>query len=238
MANIAYRHTNVPVSPLSLPDLLRIELTTVNHRQGVAALDDLVRGARASGYGSLRINVDPSLWQYVGVSGTYSVTDMWQEIPVAQIVGVLDAVRNRALNFALEIEKLDPKAGDAAGEHHSLPSERVNQVFQTVITGGVVTMAAGNRQATQNVDVIVNPGDLDSLFARIRQLGLGDDDIADLKDALNADGPISPTASPGASVSAWMWRASAKLASMAGGVGAGTAAGVLATAIARFLGVG
>jgi len=239
LANLAYRVTNALISPLALPADLREDLTSIDCRQSVAEMEGLVRDAHKGGHGSLRVNVDPSLWQFVPVADTYNITDLWQEIQLSKLTAVLDAVRNRALAFALEIERLDPAAGEPNSTRATLPVESVTQIFHTVITGGVVTLAAGAAHVTQVLEVTVNPHDLPSLLARLRQLGIGEADVEDLQVMLPAYETSEPDiAAPGPQVSGWIWRAAVKLGSVGGGVGTSAAAGVLATAVARYLGLG
>lgn len=56
----------------------------------------------------------------------------WKVIPIGAVVGVLDAVRNRVLNFVLEIEAEEPSAGEASINSNPLPQERIQQIFQAM----------------------------------------------------------------------------------------------------------
>jgi hypothetical protein len=69
------------------------------------------------------------------------------------IAGVLDAIRNRLLAFALDIERLDPEADEVApGDSSPVPAAAATQVFNTTIHGGQVSLAAaGHGDVPQNV---------------------------------------------------------------------------------------
>ena len=67
----------------------------------------------------------------------------WKVIPTASVVAALDAVRTRILNFSLEIEAENPKAGEAQLNSNPIPQEKVQQIFNTYVTGNVQNMATG-----------------------------------------------------------------------------------------------
>jgi Zn-dependent oligopeptidase len=62
----------------------------------------------------------------------------------------LDEIRNRILNFVLEIEAQDPAAGEAALNSSPVPPEKVNQIFNTYISGNVQNVATGSHSFEQN----------------------------------------------------------------------------------------
>lgn len=61
---------------------------------------------------------------------------MWVELPVTTYTSVLDSVRNRALQFALEIEAENPEAGDVSSDREPVAEDRVNRLVSTVVYGG------------------------------------------------------------------------------------------------------
>lgn len=74
----------------------------------------------------------------------------WKVIPVNALVGIVDMIRNRVLSFVLEIESEDPEAGDAPINSHPIAEERVNQIFNTYITGNVQNVATGSSNVNQS----------------------------------------------------------------------------------------
>lgn len=65
----------------------------------------------------------------------------WQDISVPSIVGIIETIRNRLLEFVLQIEAEAPDAGEAAPGETRLPQERVTQIFNNYISGGVTHIA-------------------------------------------------------------------------------------------------
>lgn len=116
--------------------------------QPVAALESLVRDASG---GTLQEPWNPDLVAYVGQNIYQGMNCMqaWKVIPVAGIVAALDAVRNRVLNFVLEIEAESPDAGEAPVNSNPVSQEKVNQIFNTYITGTVQNVATGGSNVSQ-----------------------------------------------------------------------------------------
>lgn len=74
----------------------------------------------------------------------------WKVIPVNALVGLLDMIRNKVLNFVLEIESEDPRAGDAPLNSQPVAEEKVQQIFHTYISGNVQNVATGSTNVTQH----------------------------------------------------------------------------------------
>ncbi|OOE32468.1 hypothetical protein BZG04_15205 [Salinivibrio kushneri] len=74
----------------------------------------------------------------------------WKVVPVNALVGILDMIRNKVLNFVLEIESEDPEAGDAPINSKPVAEEKVNQIFHTYITGNVQNVATGSNNVSQH----------------------------------------------------------------------------------------
>ena len=112
---------------------------------------------------------------------------MWQVMPRAGLAGLIDTVKTRVLSMALEIESLNPAAGDIAGAS-SIPEPAVAQIFNTNIFGGQVgNLAAGSTGVVQNVGGQVQQGDMQSLKSYLQAIGLEQSEISELGDAIDAD---------------------------------------------------
>jgi len=71
---------------------------------------------------------------------SFEVHALWGEIPSTSLLGVLDAVRTRTLDFALNLKKGLPDADDVNSTIPSTPDvgRVVNQIFNTTIHNGNV----------------------------------------------------------------------------------------------------
>lgn len=151
-------------------------------------------------------------------------------ISEASVAGVLDSVRNKLLMFALEIEKIEPQAGEAPPGEPAIDAMRVSQIFNTNIYGGHNLVAAGNRDVTQKNELHLTV-EWEELAGDLRTLGIADADIDDLHRALEADARQSAPGTIGPATQGWLGRMTTRLATgslvLAGDVGANVIADLL-----------
>lgn len=160
----------------------------------------------------------------------------WKVIPRGVLIGLTDAIRNRLLGFALEIERANPSAGDVPLNSHPVPANVVSQVFHTQIYGNVANIASGNRDVTQSGEVNVSRGDLAQLDGALRHLRISEADISNLHDAL-ADDQKEHDQGIGRRVAGWMGTMLSKAASGAWETSLSTASAVLPKLISQHLGL-
>lgn len=152
------RNADIPM--VCMPEELREALSTSYILQPIASLEALVSSASS---GTLQEPWNPDIVAHLG-GGIYDrmhCMQAWKVIPVHAIVAVIDSVRTRVLNFALEIEAESPGAGEAPADSMPVPQEKVNQIFNTYITGNVQNLATGNTSASQVTSTAENS---DALF--------------------------------------------------------------------------
>jgi len=187
-AGSGLRNTPIPLS--CLPAEFRDMLFTHHSREPVSALADLLAKGDS---GSFRVPWPADLVARVGqdIYENMNCLSAWQVIPRGGIVGILDTVRTRVLNFVLEIESEAPDAGEAAPGIHPVSQERVNQVFHTQVFGNVGNVAAGGEGFSQSNVAAVAQGDFNSLRTYLTSLGIGPADLSDLESATKEDGESS-----------------------------------------------
>ncbi|MCK4822672.1 hypothetical protein KA005_43315 [bacterium] len=123
------------------------------------------------------------------LSGGYVMIEIFQPIVKAQLDGILDAVRNRLLDFLLQLQEIDPKVLDSEKALEGIPKEEVNQVFNVTIHGDHNVLASGSgieQQVTQEI----SPYNKEALMAHLAKLGLEQDDLVGLENAIEADGKL------------------------------------------------
>ena len=74
----------------------------------------------------------------------------WKVIPITALIAALDEIRNRILNFVIEIETENPDAGEAAINSSLVAPEKVHQIFNTYISGNVHNVATGSHSFEQH----------------------------------------------------------------------------------------
>ncbi|MBU3068267.1 hypothetical protein KOI40_00365 [Aestuariicella sp. G3-2] len=141
------RNADIPL--MCINEKLRKNLTHSYLNQGVASMESLVNDASG---GTLQEPWNPDLVAYVGqdIYEGMNCMQAWKVIPVTGIVAALDAVRNRILNFVLEIEAESPDAGEAPVNSNPVPQDKVHQIFNTYISGNVQNVATGSRDFEQH----------------------------------------------------------------------------------------
>lgn len=160
----------------------------------------------------------------------------WQEILRGAVIAILDTVRNKILNLALDIERASPAAGEAPPGTPALSPERVHQVFQTNIYGNVGNLAAGGVRAEQSIGSMVVQGDFSSLSTHLESLGVAGSDIGELKAAIEND-RAAGKGGWGRTVGNWVGKMLGKAGEGALKVTVDTAAAVLPKLISGYLGL-
>jgi len=110
---------------------------------GIGMYQDLLRN---SDDGTFRSPWPSNLVAIVGrnIYRYMNCMSAWKVIPRGILVGILEAVRNRILNFALDIEKENPEAGEAPIGSTPIPAPTVHKVFNTNFYGSVGNVATGS----------------------------------------------------------------------------------------------
>lgn len=137
------------------------------------------------------------------VQGGFVLTKAWQEVPSNAIAHLLDTVRTRTLNMAVEIK-------EELGEEIQHPSPAaIAKAAQTVNNCiGTTVFASGHAQVQINQ---LNAGDWDQLVKLLKQAGLSDEDVSELSTAKKEDG-----AKMGEGVTGWIKKMAPK--ALVGGV--------------------
>ncbi len=160
----------------------------------------------------------------------------WRIVPRGAIVRLVDTVRNKVLNFALEIEELNPAAGDVQPSEVPVSPSIVHHLVQTNIYGTVGNVAAGSSNVAQNSVVQIAAGDLPALKREMQKLGLPNEEIEHLEVALLEDAKAGEKGI-GSRAKSWLGNVLGKAVSGAWKISLDTAGTVLPKLIAQHLGL-
>lgn len=222
---------NAPIPSANFPAEMRdSHLFQIAFPQPIAELEDLADGdgVLTSPWDANTIGVVNALLQ-AGRLQLYEGMDLqqaWRQVSKPQIVGVLDAVRNRILDLALAIERDYPEAGEPEAPPIAASDQ---QTIVTNIYGNASNVAVASSKVTQVVNI--QPGDRTALLDYLRSLNVPEGELDSLSNALDADGEVESQMGP--ETSGWFVR----LMSKAGDLGIGAAGGLIAEAILRYLGI-
>lgn len=140
---------NADIPMFCLPEKYRETMSRSNMMESVASIEALV--SKSDG-GTAQEPWNPDFVAMVGqkIYQDMNCMQAWKVIPITGLIAALDEIRNRILNFVLEIEAQDPDAGEAALNSSPVPPEKVNQIFNTYISGSVQNVATGSHSFEQH----------------------------------------------------------------------------------------
>jgi hypothetical protein len=94
----------VPLSSFRLPKSIRERFTDPKISEGVRAIAEMIR---VSNDGAIRWAWPAAaceIFNHEGYREDLRLMQAWILVPTSMLVGILDTIRNRVLNFALEME--------------------------------------------------------------------------------------------------------------------------------------
>jgi AbiTii-like protein len=101
---------NAPIPSICVPETIRKQYDHYECRQSAPSLEATLNSAK----GTLQLSAgDLSVVLGGDVYEGRQCIEAWAEIAQGNVHERLNSVRNRILDFALEVEKLDPKAGES-----------------------------------------------------------------------------------------------------------------------------
>jgi AbiTii len=139
---------NVGVPESSIPAEVRDSAREIAFCQGVGTLESMIADAQRVGETRVATMFSVDLAVLTSVVVNHQTVRMWKELPIAVVAGILDSVRSKALEFALQIEAENPDAGTTTTSELPVPLARTDAIFYTVIYGGQNAIGPG---ATVNV---------------------------------------------------------------------------------------
>jgi hypothetical protein len=221
----------LPIPPALLPSNIRDQLVTIPTRYSITQVQYL---SDDSGSGTLTIPMRDLPLRLNNIYADMQCYSAWGEIPVAGMIGIVNSVRNRILDFVLALRKELPDMGANVTEKQisSIPSDRATTIFLNV-TGGYANVVGTAVHSPVNFSITAN--DLTALRTALMQSGVDDADVADLESALKEE-PHPAAGKFGPKVVGWIGRMMKKAADGSWKIGLGAAGELLASAISRYYG--
>lgn len=171
---------------------------------------------------------------HITMSDGSKLVEAWKPLTKGQMESVLDQVRNRLLDFLLELQQIDPNVRQSEEAIRSFPNDKVQNVFHTTILGGQNVIATGT-DFSQKVSQSIRAGNLQSLCDHLQSLGIPEDGLAELRAALAQDGE-RPRQKLGDAVKSWLGKMAAKAVDGTWNVATSTALDLLKTALFAYYG--
>jgi hypothetical protein len=225
---------NAPIPWACLPDKARGLYANYKYRQSIASIEESLRrtksGAVSLATGDLAVALGTEVYQH------QNCVQAWAEFSVGNLIELLNAVRNRILDFTLAVWKEAPTAGNEPNRASpGIADARVTQIFNTTVYGGAAQLVGNAHHSAVSMNVSKN--DFESLATALREHAVGDQDIASLQHAIRDDGRITQPGRFGGKVSAWIAGMMKKAAEGSWAIGLEAAGNLLAQAITKFYGL-
>ena len=170
--------------------------------------------------------------EVTGWSGGMVLMDAQQPIPAHTILGILDQVKNKLLDFVLGLQENNITPEDL--ENRTVTPETVRNIFNITMHGNHNTVASG--ESVNQIINTVQKGDADSLLNFLRGLNLDDDDIREIADAISAEPNVTDERF-GPKVRNWLGGVIEKMTSSALDVSFSTTIKMLAQALNDYYGI-
>lgn len=227
------------LASLALPEKLQERAEVLKFSEPIATVEALVRDAETS---TLMQQWPGNLVLWVQKEGKFSkgahviIHSIWQEVATASVLGIIDAVRNRILEFCLRLAKESP---DLLADDVEAPSpdaeSAAKQVFNQVFvmgdnTGNIASGSPGSMQAAQTVE----QGDLAGLLKLLTDSGVPAVEVQELGAALEEEKTAQGI---GPKAKAWLAKATKAIGSGAWTVAKGVTTTTITKAVLAYFGI-
>ena len=188
--------------------------------------------------GTLQINWPTNLVAHTKNNTTmypgYNLVAAWKLLSSNQLEAILDNVRNKLLDFVLELGEQFPNFVSSEEKLSDIPIENVNTLVINKIYGDQTQLASGtNINQTMTVNVFNN---ISKLQKELKNIGVPEKDINDLKKAIDKDGPIE-NKNIGTKVSDWVGKTTSKIFSGTIKLANNATASIIANLILKYYGL-
>ncbi len=218
--------------PAQIPDRdLENSVSVRPNNQSIAEIEHLLGG---DGYLTAQIpgSQQQALQNLFQFEGEFTVF-----ISQARLQGIIDTVRNRILDWSLQLEA-DGVVGDGIKfTREEMEKAQVTQQNIHISNFQGVLGNTENSNVTQNLNMTVTQGDFEQLVDALRGHQVEFSDISDLKQAIDEDGAVEPNAGFGSKVSGWIGKMVGKAANGSWNVGVAAAGNILGAALSGYYGI-
>lgn len=225
--------SNAPVPPRVVRYITKDpDISMFKARQPISTIDT---SGKTRDAGVLVVNLDNlSLSLSNKVFEGYNALQFWGEVPSMGVVGIVEAVKTRVLDFALSLAKRYPEAGEIGGMAVSDEASKrdLKNIIQATIYGPVGVLGSATEST---VTVSVNAGNLPELRDEMERHGVPSADLVELEQALKIE-PEMNGKNFGPRVGAWISKMVGKAASGAWGVSLTAGGALLEAALLAYYG--
>ena len=135
VGSLGTRLKNGMIHSMSLPEEFREVVSTKHVLESVSFLENTVSQANKNNSSILAAPWDANSVAFFGseIYENMVCLDAWTDVPTSSLVAVLDTVKSRILDFVIEIEAENSRAGDAELGKKPIPDSVTNNIFNNCI---------------------------------------------------------------------------------------------------------
>ncbi|MDE0686937.1 MAG: hypothetical protein OXI61_02100 [Candidatus Poribacteria bacterium] len=225
---------NAPIPTVLLPENVRECYNKYQCRLSIAVIESAIEenkgGMLQVPTGNLAVILGTNVYENM------NCLQCWAEFGVGSLVEVLNAGRNRVLDFSLALWKENPTAGETNSTiQKSLSPEKITQIFNTTVHSGTANLLGTANNSS--VDFNIGLNDFESVRHALKNNNVSEEDIAELKKVLaESERPQSANQfSP--KVNSWIAGMVKKTLDGTWNIGVGAAGELLADVISKFYGL-
>lgn len=210
-----------------------------NHRvrEGIAAIDDLVRGAQESG--SLALDCSNLILLLQGkIYEDYACNDIRGTISRSSLVQIQNEVKSRALELTIELEKAIPAAAEIVLGPQStdnIDEGQVSKIINQTIYGNYTEIS--NSGAGANIEVKAIQGNPEEFKKALEDSGISKDSANELSEIVKSESPSSKDEPLGARAKQWLLNNLKKAEDGTWKVGISVATDVIKSAVKGYYGL-
>lgn len=177
-----------------------------NHRvrNGISAVDDLVKGSQESG--SLGLDCSNLILFLQGkIYEDYACNDITGTISRSSLVQIQNEVKSRVLELTIELEKSIPAAAEIVleqGKGDSIDNQEVSKIINQTIYGNYTEISNSGDGA--NIGVQVAQGDINALEKALKNAGISEESAKELGEIVQSEEPTSSKEPLGAKAKRWL----------------------------------
>jgi hypothetical protein len=225
---------NAPIPLACLPMEVRKHYQRYECRQSIASIESTLKetttGIIKVSTGDLALTLGMKIYKY------QNCVQAWAEFGAGNLIELVNAVRNRILDFALAVWKEAPNAGEPEADTSSnIEATKLTQIFNTTVYGGSAKVVGTATASSILLNIV--PGDFSSLEAILRKKGVHEHDITDLQAALEEEKEPKSDQGFGPKVSAWISKMMGKAAEGSWNISLSAAGNILSEIISKFYGL-
>ena len=170
-------------------------------------VNQLEQYAQSKGSGTYQISWSGDAIAYYQHKEIYSnglvLASAWRLMTGQNILGVLETIRTRVLDFILQIQEelgVDIDEPGDAKEISIKSPQAINNIFNNTINGGQVSLSNSGNASIGSISI--SAGNLNELKAYMASIGVEEGDIKKLNSSITKDGDVKGSLGP--EVSKWL----------------------------------